>query len=503
MSRTPHRWIVLAMALAAVVYASDLRRSLPYAPEVDEDAFVAPAARMAASGSLNPGWFGHPGSTVIYPLAATFKLASAFTTVDLSQVGGAYHLSHSAYFLIGRVINCSFALLLIPVVFALGARAFGPGLGLLAACVSCLPVMWLGFVTRTRTDTASTFFATLAMALTVRYATSGRTRDQILAAVSLGLAVSSKYSMVFFLPALCVMDLCRGRAGAVDGERASVWLRMLRTIAVTGAAFVSTTPYLLLDPRTAWWSVQQETAFHFGADGLSPLQNLVYYVADGIPSSLGRRLAWLALIGAAWIVYRGSFVQRWLVGTALVYVVATSALPLHWARWMVQIFPLLALFASYAIVRLGAVVAARLRVRAVWVQLAIGGWTLAGPGTLFIGSVATHTVSTPVEAREWMLRNVPPGSRVGSDAFTAALADTPYDVTTRWRLAETPLSYFEDHHFDVLVLNDANRERLQGEHDRYPDQLRFYADLERRGTLVATFAPPHGGMVALRIYTLH
>ena len=36
---------------------------------------MLPAARMAWKGDANPQWFGHPGSTVIYPLAIAYRAA--------------------------------------------------------------------------------------------------------------------------------------------------------------------------------------------------------------------------------------------------------------------------------------------------------------------------------------------------------------------------------------------------------------------------------------------
>src|SRR5262249_43024878 len=66
-------------AMAAIVLLSlgahlwGLTGDLPM-PEVDERYFITPATYIAARGDLNPHWFGHPGSTVIYPLAAAFRL---------------------------------------------------------------------------------------------------------------------------------------------------------------------------------------------------------------------------------------------------------------------------------------------------------------------------------------------------------------------------------------------------------------------------------------------
>ena len=60
------------MVLSSVAHLWALRRFLPV-PEIDEPFFVRPAVQFAGTGDPNPGWFGHPGSTVIYPLAGLFQ----------------------------------------------------------------------------------------------------------------------------------------------------------------------------------------------------------------------------------------------------------------------------------------------------------------------------------------------------------------------------------------------------------------------------------------------
>ena len=78
-SVAPVPWRSGLWALAAIVAIAlglrlwGIKGDLPFVPHVDEPVFVVPAVEMAAKGNANPGWFGHPGSTVIYPLAAAFR----------------------------------------------------------------------------------------------------------------------------------------------------------------------------------------------------------------------------------------------------------------------------------------------------------------------------------------------------------------------------------------------------------------------------------------------
>ncbi len=72
-----------------------MERDLPFTPEIDEPLFVEPAVRIAASGYLNPGWFGNPGSTIIYPLAVLYRM---WHTVAHSGVGSDRDFSLEAAF---------------------------------------------------------------------------------------------------------------------------------------------------------------------------------------------------------------------------------------------------------------------------------------------------------------------------------------------------------------------------------------------------------------------
>jgi hypothetical protein len=60
--------------LSFALHLWGIRGNLPFAAEIDEPVFVTRAIRMAATGDLSPRWFGHPGSTLIYPLAALYHL---------------------------------------------------------------------------------------------------------------------------------------------------------------------------------------------------------------------------------------------------------------------------------------------------------------------------------------------------------------------------------------------------------------------------------------------
>ncbi|MEI2420875.1 hypothetical protein V6O07_11430, partial [Arthrospira platensis SPKY2] len=74
------RFCLLFLVIAAFgIFTAGIPLNLPYFAEMDEVIFVQPAVQMVAESSLNPGWFGNPGSTIFYPLSGLYLFLD-FTT---------------------------------------------------------------------------------------------------------------------------------------------------------------------------------------------------------------------------------------------------------------------------------------------------------------------------------------------------------------------------------------------------------------------------------------
>ena len=63
-------WLLLGLAL--VLRLVIVRYGLPQEFDPDEEIFVRAALRMIRVGSLDPDWYGQPGSTLIDGLAALY-----------------------------------------------------------------------------------------------------------------------------------------------------------------------------------------------------------------------------------------------------------------------------------------------------------------------------------------------------------------------------------------------------------------------------------------------
>src|SRR2546429_1088244 len=360
-SGTEHRrrvsWPVFAilvalLAVSCVGHVWALHRDLPL-HDPDESAFVGPAVHIAATGDLNPHWFGHPGSTIIYPLAALFHARDSLAHPGhiLSSnpaLTSRLRNSPTEFYVIGRLWSIALSVGALPLLFVLGRRVFNTRVALLAVAIWAVlpfPVFHAQIV---RTDSAGVFFGLLALLLCVCLFDKPNSRWCVLAGLSVGLAVASRYFMVALIPSLVM--------AAVLPHRHTLWTAMRSgAIAVTSAVggFVVSTPYFFLDWHTAARTLRAENAsYDSSAGGFSPLGNLRWYLGTGIPRSFTWPLMVLAAVGVVLVLRQRRVPQLLLLVFCAAFLLGISASSLHVQQWVIQILPALTLFAAFTVVAL-------------------------------------------------------------------------------------------------------------------------------------------------------
>src|SRR5204862_5514537 len=97
-----------------------------------------------------------------------------------------------------------------------------------------------------RTDSAAVFFGLLSLWLCLRLFDEPRIRSCVLAGLSVGLAVSSRYFMVALVPVLIAASVVPYRQTPGRALRSAGV-----AVASVAAGFAATTPYFFLDWHTA------------------------------------------------------------------------------------------------------------------------------------------------------------------------------------------------------------------------------------------------------------
>jgi len=509
-STTPCRIVLALTLLSFVIHFWGIRKDLPFTPETDEPIFVGIAVQMATSGNMNPAWFGNPGSTVLYPLVPIYRVWHLTTDRGMvfrsdPNLRAAYSSDPTKFVLLGRLLSISYAALSVPLVYRLGRLAFGQTEGLIGAWLSILCPIAVTHAQMVRTDSATVFFGMLALWMCLRAYEQPTKGNQVMAGVSIGLAIATKYYMGVLVVVLLMVDvmLLRRRAGREHGSR-PLWTDMAAGAVAVLVGFALAAPYFFLDFGSALRDLRIETrSTHLGADGLSPLGNLGWYTGTAIPDSLDWPRGLLALGGLALVLRRPRPKQKLLIGFLAAFLVGISLSPLHWQRWLIPVLPLLGLVAGHALTAIGRQFRLSLQT-STSITLAMLLLVSVHPAyQLVLMGIRQSNPSTRVLAREWILVNLPVGCSIAEEAYTAPLAGTGFVVLQKWSLAEWTVEDYGREGYSYLILSSAMYDRYLAEPERYPSQVSFYTTLFDRGRLLQKFEPSttRGGPV-IRIYEL-
>jgi asparagine N-glycosylation enzyme membrane subunit Stt3 len=337
------------------------------------------------------------------------------------------------------------------------------------------------------------------------------TGNQILAGFAIGLAIASRYFMVALIPVLlAVGGMILWRQISQADKLKATWVGIGAGVLAVAVGFAVTTPYFFLDFTTAWQEVTYQAGHsnHLGADGLSPPENFLWYLTRAIPLSITWPEAILAASGVALAVWRRRFNQILLVLFTVVFLVGISRAPLHWQRWIIQILPLFALFAAYGlnavIERLSAHLSLRPSAQRGLVLLAVVLLAASPAYELVLQDIRQATPSTRILAREWIFANVPVGSRLAQEWYTApSLGDAHLDVLAVHSLGGRGLGDYRRGGFEYLVVSSWMYDRYLAEPQRYGGQALFYRSLFEEGDLLQRFRPSNTrGGPEIRIYRL-
>ena len=505
-------FFIIAAALA--VHLVGIQRDLPYTPEADEPIFVKRSVCMASSGSLNPGYFGNPGSTVFYPLAAAYHVwnAVAYDGPILQADPGLetrFETNPSEFYLLGRLLTVSYAVMTVPLIYLVGRRLFGERVGLIACGLFVLYPIAVTHAQMVRTDSAAAFFGALSLWLCLRVYDRPTLGNHFLAGAAIGLAIATRYFMAVLIPVLAGVNLLLWWR-LIPGRQvvSAAWLKAGAGLLAVAIAFAAVTPYLFLDFSAAWASVEHEArSTHLGHDGLSPWENLVWYVREAIPDGITWAQAGLAATGAGLVLWRRKPLEVLPLAVVAMFLVGISLSPLHWQRWLIPVLPLFALLVAYGLNEMIGWLSARLRLAPVAARallvlavFAVAAWPAY---KLVLQDMRQATPSTRVLARDWMLQHLSPGSKIAQEAYAAPLEGQPLVMPKTFTLSEHSLEDYRRDGLRYLVASSIMYDRYLAEPDRYPEAVRFYERLFSEGRLVQEFSPSRTrGGPTLRIYEI-
>lgn len=518
------------LMLGAGLRLAAVHFGLPAINDSDELMFTLGAIRMLSGPTLNPGWFGHPGTITIYCLAIVDLLvfAGAWLVGRFDGPDGfalAVYMDPTWVILPGRLAMIAFSVWALWLTWRLARELFGPVAGLFAAllmAVSPIQIYWSQVI---RSDIMGTCFMLLVMLYALRYTRQGARRDLVCAALWLALAVATKWPFALSAAVLVGAGLLRaGTIAGSGGERLAEVARGVGGCLLAAVFLILISPYLILDYPTVLRNLLGEAQLHHvGATGGTPLENAMWYLRGPLIDSFGPVGFVLAAAGLL-LTLRHREATVLLLPTILLVAVVTCLQNLVWERWVLTVLPVLAVLAGRACAWIAAIFAGN----GIYRRPAVVG--IAGALVLLlavpqVAAVASQTRERLNDTRQiaarWADRHIPAGSSVLIEHFDFGMASRPW--TIRFPMGDAgcidakamlrgKISYAiidaargSRANVDIGTVSPASREscatdyaiftsydRYRAERVRFPSETASYEAILKRGQVVASFHPEPG-----------
>ena len=339
--------LALLLLVAFLLRLWGVKQGLPYSYNIDEATHFVPRAIRFFSHDLNPHYFLNPPA-YSYLLHIVFEVW--FGSGDATA--RTYASDPTSVFVVARVVAAVLGTVAVWLTYLAGTRLFSRAVGLLAAAIfglAFLPVFYSHVALNDVPALAPVALSLYGIAGVMR---RGLTRDYVISGLGIGLAAATKYTAG--ITVLCLLAAFASDAGG--GSLRPSLRRLGLALAVAVVAFIAANPYAVLDFHGFSSGVSSQASLAAGQDpvklGTRPGHGITYYLW-----TFTWGLGWmptLAAIGGAVLL-----VVRRRVGMALLLLPAPIAFVIfmgdqqrYFGRWLLPIFPIVALLAAWAAVEL-------------------------------------------------------------------------------------------------------------------------------------------------------
>jgi hypothetical protein len=393
-----------------------IRYGLPFAYNIDERShFVPRAVALYSKGTLNPHYQLNPDGFI-------YLIGAALGVVYRSRhaVNHAYQTNPGDVYLVGRVVSALLGVIAVGLLYAAGRKLVERGTALLAAALLAVAFVAVHYGHLALNDSPALAFIALSLLGAAGVYEHGGKRWYAVAGLGIGLAAAVKYNAGIMVLPLVAAAAFR----AIVGERREPLIGI--GIAVLGilAGFAILDPYAFIDWSYFRHELKHLSVYENGSLLLGETQKsgFVYYLW-----SLTWGYGWIPLV----LVGVGSVVllarrATWglaaiLLPAPLVFYVFNGSQGRYFVRYMLPIFPLLALVTAIGAAFLVRQVAMR-RPRFAVAAGAIAAVLVLGQGVVYAvhNDLVLSRKDTRTAMREWMVAHIPAGSKIVLEPTTPA-----------------------------------------------------------------------------------
>jgi hypothetical protein len=531
--RTPK--IVVGVLLALILIAGlwiRLRHNaygLPFVYNYDEaEHFTNRAVRMFG-GDLDPGYYQNPsGYTYLMYLGLRFWFAVLpFNDLEFGVISKQFAIDPTPIWTFARTVTALLAMAGVAGTFFVARRFWGARVGLVAAALLAFAFLSVTYSRIAVTDVGTFLPVAIAVWAILRAYEDGRLKHYLIAGAAIGLAVGFKYTAGLALVPLILTAAIRFFR---DRDRPLLKRRdpllLLAALAAMTAAFAITTPYFFVHPGDALEQLkdQAEAAGASVKLGQEQQGGFSYYL-----ESFTWGFGWAAIVAAAVgfvFEFRRNRTRALLLASfPLVLFLYMGVQTRYFGRWLLMIYPLLAIFAGIGIVGVANLVRDRfsLSPRTGW--LVSGGLAALIAALVLVQPVAADWRSSQVLgkkdtreiARAWLIHRYRDSLRIviepavpdiyfrkvgrenaifnrftrgfTNDLRREQLFDAPLGADTTYSAGLNPqlIDLFRTNGFCLVMTNSLIRGRA--ENAEVPEALAYYQRLERESEHIFHASP--------------
>jgi hypothetical protein len=512
---------------------------LPFVYNYDEAQHFTNRAVNMFGGSFDPGYYQNP-SAYTYLVYAALRLVFAILPVHLhfGTISQQFRADPTPIWELARTLTALLAMAGVVATFFVARRFWGARVALIAMALLAFSFLSVTYSRIAVTDVGTFLPVAVGIWAILRVLEDGRLRHYLIAGAAIGIAVGFKYTCgLLLLPLLIAAGIRFWR------DRETGWLHRidLRHLVLAGIAmvvcFAVTTPFFFVHPVSALYELKQQAnaAGDVAKLGQSQQGGISYYL-ESFTWGFGWAAIVFAVIGAAFELRRNLARAIVLLSFPLVLFLYMGTQTRYFGRWLLMIYPILAMLAGVGIVRSLQLLFGR------WRGLPpVRAWALSGAAAALIAAaVLIQPVAADVRtsnvlgradtrqlARDWLVSHYPDSLRVIIEpavpdsyyrkigvlhplknqfvrGFTndlrreAALqAADPNGGTYAATLSPDNIDSYRATGFCLVMTTSLIRGRA--ENARLPDALAYYRRLERESKRVLHLSPykPGRGPVPL------
>lgn len=378
--------LVAILAVAAILRLWGLTWGLPtathyfsYHPDESTVLQVAMFNMNVFTGKLLPHFYDY-GSLQIYLVNFANSAAFLFGAVDIVPKDFAtWYPQWARMYLIGRSLTVAMGIGTVWATYALGRTLWGQRAGLMAAMLLAVMPLHAQHSHWLTVDVPATFWVTLSLLWTAKLAQEPallrqRLRCAIFAGIFCGLAAATKYNMALVIIPLIAFCIVRQASAASATKLAAV------------ACITAVAAFLIACPGAILESHQFIADFHKEAVHVSNFNDptfkdtgsgFLFLITNNLDSGLGMPLLAVALIAVAYGLYRRRPADGLLAFFALPYYILISLAAVRYARYVIPLLPILALWTGRLIADLSRVKSPPRRRAVAAAGVVLLAWTLA------------------------------------------------------------------------------------------------------------------------------